>query len=66
MSVSGWNGVWCVCCNALFLDDPISSTQARGEAEAELAYLNAQGIIDAIITDDVDALVFGARVLIKK
>ncbi|GJE95923.1 PIN-like domain-containing protein [Phanerochaete sordida] len=38
---------------------------ARGEAEAELAYLNAQGIIDAIITDDVDALVFGARTLIR-
>ena len=40
--------------------------QARGEAEAELAYLNARGIIDAIITDDVDALVFGARTLIRK
>ncbi|KIP08265.1 hypothetical protein PHLGIDRAFT_46173, partial [Phlebiopsis gigantea 11061_1 CR5-6] len=38
---------------------------ARGEAEAELACLNARGIIDAIITDDVDALVFGAKTLIK-
>ncbi|EKM54091.1 uncharacterized protein PHACADRAFT_185071 [Phanerochaete carnosa HHB-10118-sp] len=38
---------------------------ARGEAEAELAYLNAQGIIDAIITDDVDTLVFGARTVIR-
>ena len=40
--------------------------QSPGEAEAELAFLNASGYIDAVITDDVDALVFGAKVVIKK
>ncbi len=40
--------------------------QAKGEAEAELARLNRLGIIDAVMTDDVDALVFGARTVIKK
>ncbi|KZT03833.1 PIN domain-like protein [Laetiporus sulphureus 93-53] len=38
---------------------------ARGEAEAELAYLNQTGVIDAVMTDDVDALVFGARTIIR-
>lgn len=28
--------------------------EAPGEAEAELAYLNQEGLIDAIITDDCD------------
>ncbi len=40
--------------------------QALGEAEAELAYLNRTGAIDAIITDDVDTLVFGALMILKK
>ncbi|KAL0956100.1 hypothetical protein HGRIS_002268 [Hohenbuehelia grisea] len=39
--------------------------EASGEAEAELAYLNKSGVIDAVLTDDVDALIFGAKVLIK-
>ncbi|TDL24180.1 PIN domain-like protein [Rickenella mellea] len=38
---------------------------APGEAEAELAYLNRTGIIDAIMTDDVDAFVFGATTIIR-
>ncbi|KAA1474332.1 hypothetical protein DENSPDRAFT_873329 [Dentipellis sp. KUC8613] len=38
---------------------------AEGEAEAELARLNESGVIDAIMTDDVDALVFGARTIIR-
>ncbi|KAK0449863.1 hypothetical protein EV421DRAFT_2032073 [Armillaria borealis] len=38
---------------------------AKGEAEAELARLNRLGIIDAVMTDDVDALVFGAKTVIK-
>ncbi|KAJ7154732.1 PIN domain-like protein, partial [Mycena filopes] len=38
---------------------------APGEAEAELALLNADGRIDAIITEDSDAFVFGARVVIR-
>ncbi|KAM6492885.1 PIN domain-like protein, partial [Amanita muscaria] len=36
------------------------SHQAPGEAEAELAQLNAAGLIDAIATDDSDVFVFGA------
>ncbi|KAG1851669.1 hypothetical protein F4604DRAFT_1959173 [Suillus subluteus] len=38
---------------------------ALGEAEAELAHLNRYGVIDAVLTDDVDALVFGALRVIK-
>jgi hypothetical protein len=38
--------------------------QAPGEAEAELAQLNKLGIVDAILTDDSDALVFGAKTVI--
>lgn len=44
----------------------MQSPQAPGEAEAELAYLNQQGVIDAVLTDDVDALIFGAKTVIKK
>ncbi|KAG1745347.1 uncharacterized protein EDB91DRAFT_1246204 [Suillus paluster] len=42
-----------------------SAFQPHGEAEAEQAYLNRHGIIDAVLTDDVDALVFGALRVIK-
>ncbi|PBK62996.1 PIN domain-like protein [Armillaria solidipes] len=38
---------------------------APGEAEAELAYLNEAGIIDAILTDDVDTFIFGAHTVIR-
>jgi len=40
--------------------------QAPGEAEAELAYLNHIGIIDAILSDDVDNFLFGATMVIRK
>ncbi|KAI5123989.1 hypothetical protein M0805_006400 [Coniferiporia weirii] len=39
--------------------------EAAGEVEAELAYLNRTGVIDAILTDDVDAFVFGATTIIR-
>ncbi|KAL5523813.1 hypothetical protein ACEPAG_7986 [Sanghuangporus baumii] len=39
--------------------------EARGEAEVELAFLNSVGIIDAIMTDDVDAFLFGANTIIR-
>lgn len=39
---------------------------APAEAEAECARLNELGIVDAVWTDDGDALMFGAMVLIKK
>ena len=39
---------------------------APGEAEAELAYLNRVGIIDAVLSDDVDNFLFGAIMVIRK
>lgn len=41
-------------------------TQAPGEAEAELAQLNANHIIDAVLTEDSDTFVFGATHIIRK
>ncbi|EIN05889.1 PIN domain-like protein [Punctularia strigosozonata HHB-11173 SS5] len=38
---------------------------APGEAEAELAYLSRVGIIDAILSDDVDNFLFGATTVIR-
>lgn len=40
--------------------------QAPGEAEAELAYLNRIGAIDAVLSDDVDNFLFGATMVIRK
>ncbi|KAJ4492302.1 PIN domain-like protein [Lentinula lateritia] len=43
------------------------SHAARGDAEAELAHLNNQGIIDAVLTKDSDVFSFGAqRVLVPE
>ncbi|RDB19597.1 Flap endonuclease GEN 1 [Hypsizygus marmoreus] len=38
---------------------------APGEAEAELAYLNRIGVIDGILSDDVDNFLFGAITVIR-
>ncbi|PPQ90277.1 hypothetical protein CVT25_013102 [Psilocybe cyanescens] len=40
--------------------------QAPGEAEAELAYLNRVGVIDGVLSDDVDNFLFGATTVIRK
>jgi 5'-3' exonuclease len=40
--------------------------KAPGEAEAELAHLNNIGAIDAILSDDVDNFLFGAKIVIRK
>jgi Holliday junction resolvase YEN1 len=40
--------------------------KAPGEAEAELALLNSTGVIDAILSDDVDNFLFGAKVVVRK
>ncbi|THU92313.1 PIN domain-like protein, partial [Dendrothele bispora CBS 962.96] len=40
--------------------------QAPGEAEAELARMSTTGFIDAVLTDDSDALLFGARLVIRR
>ncbi|EMD33019.1 hypothetical protein CERSUDRAFT_19080, partial [Gelatoporia subvermispora B] len=39
--------------------------KAPGEAEAELAYLNRIGVIDAVLSDDVDTLLFGAPMVVR-
>ena len=38
--------------------------EAPGEAEAECARLQASGIVDAVMSDDVDALMFGSTLTI--
>ncbi|KAI0327608.1 PIN domain-like protein [Cubamyces sp. BRFM 1775] len=39
--------------------------EAAGEAEAELAQMNKLGIIDVVLTEDSDALVFGAHTVVR-
>ncbi|KAG8846462.1 hypothetical protein FRB96_001986 [Tulasnella sp. 330] len=39
--------------------------EAPGEAEAELAWLNSQGYIDAVLSDDGDTFLFGAQVVVR-
>ncbi|KAF8899903.1 PIN domain-like protein [Gymnopilus junonius] len=38
---------------------------APGEAESELASLSKQGLLDAVLTEDSDTVVFGARTIIR-
>ncbi|KAJ7893693.1 PIN domain-like protein, partial [Mycena olivaceomarginata] len=38
---------------------------SSGEAKAEFAWLNAEDKIDGILTEDSDAFVFGARLVIR-
>ena len=40
--------------------------QAPGEAEAELAWLNATGAIDAVLSEDSDTFLFGATHVIRQ
>lgn len=39
---------------------------APGEAEAELAWMNQAGLVDVVLTDDVDSFVFGATKVMRK
>ena len=39
--------------------------KAKGEAEALCAQLNSEGHVDACITADSDAFLFGAKCIIK-
>ncbi|KAK0527474.1 hypothetical protein OC835_004968 [Tilletia horrida] len=38
---------------------------APAEAEAQLAKMNADGVVDAILTDDGDAFLFGAQIVLR-
>lgn len=40
--------------------------KAPAEAEAELALMSSQGMLDAVLTDDSDTLLFGVRTIIRK
>ncbi|KAK9466959.1 PIN domain-like protein [Lipomyces arxii] len=42
-----------------------NSLIAPGEAEAECAWLQQQGLVDFVMTDDVDSLMFGATRVLK-
>lgn len=59
---------WRMVCSTLFFTSRCSADhlKAPGEAEAELAYLNSIGIIDAVVSDDVDNFLFGAKIVIRK
>jgi Holliday junction resolvase YEN1 len=59
---------WRMVCSMFLLTRrrPAEYSKAPGEAEAELAYLNGIGIIDAVLSDDVDTFLFGAKMLIRK
>lgn len=50
----------------IFIHGDICVLQAPGEAEAELAYLNSIGQIDAVLSDDVDTFLFGATMVVRK
>lgn len=39
--------------------------EAPTEAEAQCAYLNAKGIVDAVLTEDSDAFLFGAKIVYR-
>lgn len=43
----------------------IEYLQAAGEAEAQCAYIQKLGIVDFVITNDVDSLVFGATQVLR-
>ena len=44
----------------------ITILTAPYEADAQLAYLSKQGMVDLVITEDSDLLLFGARKIIFK
>ena len=52
-------------CKALLDALGIESVRAEGEAEALCARLNAEDVVDAVISDDSDAFCYGAKVLLR-
>ena len=52
-------------CKALLDSLGIVSVKAEGEAESLCATLNAEGIVQAVISDDSDAFCYGAQTLLR-
>lgn len=50
----------------LFIDLFFSVFQAPGDAEALCARLVREGIVDAVASEDMDTLPFGANVLVRQ
>lgn len=50
---------------ALLTDLGFVYWRAYAEAEAELAWMNLHGLIDGVLTDDVDALMFGSACVLR-
>jgi hypothetical protein len=50
----------------MFEDQTNRASQAPGEADPELAYLNKAGMLDAVLSDDGDMFAFGATHVIRK
>ncbi|KAK1759033.1 PIN domain-like protein [Echria macrotheca] len=53
-------------CHSLLKHLGLPYRDAPGEAEAECAALEKAGVVDAVMTCDGDAFVFGSRVVLKK
>ena len=47
------------------MDTTQLNDQAPGEAEAELAALSAAGLINAVVTNDVDTFLFGGLMVMR-
>ncbi|KAF3200101.1 hypothetical protein TWF679_001088 [Orbilia oligospora] len=60
-SVSGGEGYLLAFSRRLITAFGFPIHNAPGEAEAECAYLQKQGIVDAVLSEDVDTLMFGCR-----
>ena len=48
-----------------YIADSHPLTQALGEAEAELSAMNAAGLINAVVANDVDTFLFGGLTVMR-
>ncbi|KAK6336603.1 hypothetical protein TWF718_009404 [Orbilia javanica] len=60
-SISGGEGYLLAFCRRLIAAFGFPIHNAPGEAEAECALLQKQGLVDAVLSEDVDTLMFGCR-----